>query len=317
MQFTLPPGEQEILVQSGLNYQARMVKLSEVDWEASRDNQARLDSPLVSDLVETYTSALKGGAKFPAMIFARNGKSKGLVIWSGNNRGAAYKSLGYKEVPGVVVECDDEVESDLLPRQFNITGGRGLTTAERSSHAMMAMDFHGLSAAEAAKRFMVSREALSSAIRCKNVRDRLESLRIKPGHMKNAHFQALSKVADNDSVLEALGRVAVTKKLTASQLDELVNSTRKGKTESSRLEIVRNESKLLDSPGAAAREVEREPRNRKAIYFKQLIVKLENQLHDITSLTQIGITGREDIALIAARMLGLATKLKRVAEGKA
>lgn len=160
----MPPRSELVerqLADKGVNYNLTEIDIELFDEERSRHNQARIASPLIPSVVETYVAAMDRGDEFPPLIAyqARGGK---FVVIDGNHRLSAAKAAGLTKVWAYVVRADTPSELiTMLTYEANTKHGLPTSEAERARHAVYLIENAGESIKHAAARMNLSSTYLS------------------------------------------------------------------------------------------------------------------------------------------------------------
>jgi hypothetical protein len=311
--LNLPPGEEAILNKYGLKGVRKRVLLKDIDFEKSRENKARYVAINTED-VEDIKLGIIAGEELPAIILATDGSSKP-VIWSGNHRAMANLELGLKDIDAVVVKCTDECLWDIVPRQFNTTGGRKSSRDENFSAATNAVLKWKWTEAKAAETYKLTVHQLKHALRLHRVRHRMEGLGISTGKIGKSQTETLGTL-QNDHVLTEAANIVLTGKLTGDQCTDLVKELKKERTESSQLRIAAEQREQLIGKAKFTLPQAKTTRSVK-ISFKMAMNSLLKILGEISNVGQIGYTEKEEATQARQGLERIASESLRVAAGKA
>ncbi len=164
-----------LLDEVGLDYELVWMTIDDIDMKASLQNQARI-IPLDPDRKDRYRAAISAGAKFPAPLIGNNGKAKG-IVGDGNTRICAWIDAGYEQVPAYLFHYKTEAEfraiADLANARLN---GEPNTLQERLAHAARACERTGMTNADAAVLFGVTKSGLTAYRRAILIRSTLVDL---------------------------------------------------------------------------------------------------------------------------------------------
>ena len=197
------PIAERIMEELGLAFELTEIALGSIDKDRSLSNQARLD-PVRAEVVDRYTAALTGGARFPAIIVA---DLKGRrVIAGGNHRFLAHEAAGEDSIMAYVASVPNEETFQTLANLDNARHGVESTLEERLLHAADAVS-QGATPADAANQFGVSSAQLATFRKATLVIARLRSLGINARAYASLPYTALAKISTNmtdDAVKVAL-----------------------------------------------------------------------------------------------------------------
>lgn len=148
-----------------------------IDEQRSYSNQARLNKPVDTKTVKTYTAAMEQGESFPPILVHRPPGSNQYVILDGNHRYTAYKELGRAFD---VYECTaPPAVLTLIMFEANTRHGLPSSEADRLHHALFLVD-NGMSIKDAAAQLLISRHILAKAINKIEVDRRAVDVGISP-----------------------------------------------------------------------------------------------------------------------------------------
>lgn len=161
----MPPKNEAIekqLADKGVAYSLAEINLEQIDEERSRNNQARIATPLVSSVVETYVAAMQRGDEFPPLLTYKLKSGDRYVIIDGNHRYVAAKAAGVKTLWVYVVAQDTPSELiTMLTYEANTKHGLPTSEAERARHAVYLIENAGESIKNAAARMNLSQSFLA------------------------------------------------------------------------------------------------------------------------------------------------------------
>jgi len=113
--------------------------LERINEKASFSNQARIDQPILDDLLEQYVVARNHGDEFPAIVVLETRSDKQVTNVDGNHRYASGKEVGMTTHPAYVIKAKPEIVR-ILMTELNVINGRGLSDRERLFHAFFLID---------------------------------------------------------------------------------------------------------------------------------------------------------------------------------
>lgn len=200
------PRVEQWLTREGVDWHwEKTVPLSQVDWEASLKNQARLKVTLISEHVDELSMAVLDGVQLPDPVGYYN-KDGCIVIISGNHRVAAYKQvnelkLGNIETLDWYIVNSYAWKLDILTRTSNIIEGLPLTKEERVEQAKHLVRVLNFSAVDAGKALGISPKTVNTALEGDGVRERLAKYQFA-GNIPLTTLQRLYRIKQDNALLE-------------------------------------------------------------------------------------------------------------------
>jgi len=218
----------------GIRWERLDVPLSEIDFEASRHNNARLTADGLGDedTILVYSEAMEMGAIFPAAIGYRNKKSK-IVLTAGNLRTTAADMAHLTSFPIYVMDNPTRLQILDLTATNNTQHGLPLDYNERLAHAAQYVA-EGSTQTAACQKFNVKGSRLGSYIRQQASRNRLIALRI--GEPKDKMKLDRMYAIKSDVVLAAAAKVANS--MSTDEFDELVTAINRARSEAAQLQVI-------------------------------------------------------------------------------
>lgn len=212
------------------------IPLDQFDADTSLKNQARIDPPLMPDVVTQYAEAIADGADFPAVIGYYDGDR--IVLIDGNHRLNAHIKNDSEVIDAYIVDAAQDV-IQALTYMANATHGRPPTDEERVHHAIHLRDL-GYSNREAARAVGLTEAKVSAAFQIEQMTRRARRLGVHRGlnALSREVRQRLSAV-QNDNVLKGLITFLVASRgLTRAEVTNLVTDVRAASTEQEQLQII-------------------------------------------------------------------------------
>lgn len=203
-------------------------------------NQARLETPLDADLVETYATAMKAGDQFPPLVLWRAGRGRYIPI-DGNQRLAAKFKCEHATTDAYIVKTADQMIADRLTWSFNnLVNGKRISQEEALQHAVAFVRKYGLSQAAAAKEWGIPEARVRNACRSADLRDKLESQGVKrSAEMTDDRLLRIAPLEKLGDDVLALGAAAVIENgLTHEQCQEMTKRAAAAKTHDAKLQAV-------------------------------------------------------------------------------
>lgn len=215
---------------------AKPYPVSQIDEKESRKNQVRPEA-IIPEAVERYAARFRAGEVPPPLVaYKRGGKA---VLIDGNNREAGAKKAGVKEVPMIFVDPSTSSEMmALLMAEANSQHGIPTEQSWRDQQALNLVDV-GWSVDQAAKSTGLTRLAVETALRVREIDDRAAALGVRG-------FSDLSKTARNtlgrlkaDPVFQAASRMVIETQMGAgTELSAFVRDVRMQPSESASLAFI-------------------------------------------------------------------------------
>lgn len=240
--------------------------LDEIDEAKSIANQAR-EVPIDQEMVDSYAIRMQAGDSFPAGVAIRDGKK--LILFGGNHRFRAAKEAGRSTMLLYVIETEDSMTIDLLPKRLNSIEGKRQEKSELTRAVLRMLG------AEKATERLVAKGA--------------------PANMGATVLYQLSQI-ENDNSMAHAARIASAAKLTGDITRQLVDDVRAKRTEAEQGNVLNNwQKKLSVSNGEHAATVVK--RSVKSEFFRAFTC-FERVLQNKRTLDQFQITrvsDKEDI----------------------
>lgn len=214
--------------------------LADVDVAKSLANQARVDEPLLEEVVDRYTAAYRRGDQFPPLLARRSSKrATKVTLLGGNHRNAAASKAGKKKHPAYIVECAPETAL-ALTYEDNSRHGFPPTRAERLAQAVHLIDSGWTQeAAGAAVGIAGSEVSIARAVTAADRRAR-ELKIVDFVKLPNATKTHLARVS-SDPVFAAAGQLAVDGRLTATETKELCDRVKRARSDDQALKVIGTE----------------------------------------------------------------------------
>ncbi len=174
------PVYEQALNKQGLKWEyVEKVPLADIDINKSFRNQARNQS-LVDELVDSYEQAYKDGDQFPPLVIYRTSARSRFVLIDGNQRSTAARKAGKEDHDAYLVDCNDPRVIDRVTWTFNnMVNGKRLSKEECLDHAMSFVRKYGMTHAEAAKEWGLSRAQLQRHVKLTEINEELIKAGVK------------------------------------------------------------------------------------------------------------------------------------------
>jgi ParB-like chromosome segregation protein Spo0J len=212
------------------------IPLDQFDIDTSLRNQARIDPPLMGDVVTQYAEAIADGADFPALVGYYDGDK--IILIDGNHRLNAHVKNGSETVDAYIVDAAQDV-IQALTYMANATHGRPPTDEERIHHAIHLRDL-GYSNREAARNVGLTEAKVSSAFALEQMTRRARRLGVHRGlNSLSRDVRLKISTIQNDNVLKGLITFLVgAKGLTRPEVATLIQEVRNAATEQTQLQTI-------------------------------------------------------------------------------
>lgn len=213
------PGEEieRLLDERQIDYDEKVISLSEIDLDASTHNQARF-LPLHEDVVITYGAAMEQGDKFPPIVVMAKG-AKYLVL-DGNHRVAAANLVGYKQMTVFVAKNITKAVAELFTYEANARHGLPTSIEERIRQGLYLVNI-GNQPKSVARALAIPEAKLYRAMQAAKATQRLTQLGFKPEQMLSSVVIRLGNIASN-TVLQSAANLVVGAELDSEESNELI-----------------------------------------------------------------------------------------------
>lgn len=294
------------LSEFGCKFQHENVPLSDIDFHDSSMNCARLMDPIQDDLALEYAMAMERGDAFP-MPVVLNRPGKGKLTLGGNHRFLAVKTLDSNAVvPCYVVDSDDEMVTDILPRILNRGHGERQSREEAIEHALFMTKKYNLEPKKAESLFGLKANSLYAEIRVRAVRAELEKGGIKVARLTKGVLTQLSPIKNENSLLAA-ARLLSEKKIPTAAVTEFLTEVKQCRTEGTQLAVV---AEWSDRVFPTQKDRRGEALNTNRSRFLLALSLMEKAVNGSKTLSQLQITDRQEAARIKERVGTLLDRLR-------
>lgn len=290
----------------GIKWEVMRVRISDIDRDESRRNNARMADPMNDDLAGEYGIAMERGDQFPRIILLHREGKKYLII-SGNHRTGGADAIGIKVVEAYVIYTTDAAIIDLLPRILNRGHGARQSKEEAIEHAIYAVNRYGYEPKDAATAFGLQAHAITEEIRIRKVRDTLTAKGINTTRIPKTHIRKLGSLASNENVLVSATRLASSGAMSTDGISTFVEEIRDKKTEASQMAVIADYENRLAVPPAPVKQ-RREIRTK----FLTALTSLEKLLDQKTMLEQVQITDDSEKQRIVDRLQNLSARIASI-----
>ncbi len=167
------------LNERGIDFVLADVNLNRIDVVASQSNQVRFQ-PVIREVVQNYTRAMKRGDVFPPLVGNMNGNPDRIVLIDGINRAEAARQVGRESFSMYLVDVDKPTLQILSYEANPRLNGRENTLEEREAHAVHLVGT-GMTAARAAVVVGLPANAVANAMRLQAADERFSRLGLAKG----------------------------------------------------------------------------------------------------------------------------------------
>ncbi len=220
------------LKKQGYDFQLVAIDINEVDEELGDKHQGR-DTQLRSDVVDGYALEVKNGTVFPAGVLVEEGGKFGIA--GGKHRFYAMKKEGKKKFLAYLIKSD--VVPSHLSKELNMVESVLSLSMEERKRAAAEAHGNGLTQAEAAKKFLISKGVLNTYERANKVRKSLASLG-GPSNFVESKLVEMSPI-QNGAVLKEMAKVVQASNLTVPEIKTMAKEIKENyKDQTSMLTVV-------------------------------------------------------------------------------
>lgn len=279
------------------------VALVDIDLEASKRNQARVNAPILEDLVERYTLAYIDGAEFPPLIAYKNDAGR-VVLLDGNQRAAAAIDSERQVIDLYLCSELDEMRRTALCWTANSLNGDPGSQLDR---LLQAKAFHlrypGLPREEVARRFRIKPEKFTRDLRGDEVDARLHQFGLDPESFSATNKDRLHAYMASDVQFREAAKLIQEAGLKGGLAAEFWSDIRRARTEKDALEVIetwRNRQDVQDLLRSKRFNRPHIPKSR----MQQLLERLDGIrrfLERYPDLVSLEVAGSDEVMTLAAR----------------
>jgi len=305
-------------------YRVAKIRLNEIDWNWSLDNQARQQDRLVEDRALEYALAMTAGNVFPRIAVKR--LQNGLYgIMSGNHRAkglelfADDQSKAYADVELEVYRVTDNRDwlHDMIVRSANRGLGDRTSAREAVFHCRHMIDKHGRPLDECAMEFGVRPEWIRNAIKCEETRDKLEALEVAAEGLNHTVLKELRRVEANDSHLRKAGHLAAAYGLTGDAAHQMCEEVQRTTTQTEGNRVLKKWDDQLRAkkPGVHANEKRRKTARSRLLRPISTLANMIDQGNKggpFANLEEMGVDTEAELDEIFERYTHLRTVLDKM-----
>ena len=239
MEFLNDEQAERLCLKLGLEILYRVVPASAIDVAKSRQNKARPVS-IIREVAEDYTTSMKRGDVFPAIVLAKLKGNAKYLIAGGNHRHEAAIANGCTEFRAITVECN-EMEYGTLCVALNAYIGAGATRAMRVAQAVDLVRLRGVKVAVAADIMKVDESGVRANLRSHDVRDKAADIGVViPDSVSATALQHVAQHMKSGPLFRAVASYVAKRVPTASEISEMNASLSAATSEGAKLTLIQN-----------------------------------------------------------------------------
>lgn len=239
-------GAEFVLNMVNVEITKQIVNLSDIDWNESAHNCARMRNPLNEEKIEEYESAFRAGDIFPMVVLETQGQGKYCIL-GGNQRCNALKRLGGSlDLLAYVVKPLTTSEREAIIRSLNSRHGWGTEKSERIDHAVYLVREHGLAASDVARLMMVSDVCIQQRIRCEDARAALAKSGINSNSFSQGVLEVAARLKDT-SIQSEFGRIVEKYNPTVEQSNVIAKAINASTSTAAKIKALKTWSSDLES----------------------------------------------------------------------
>lgn len=251
----------------GVEFCTELIKVSSIDWEASRNNCARTVTTVNHEKIDEYRNAILRGCVFPRPVIQRG--SKRHLVLGGNQRCLAIKEMPHiKTIEVYMIDEMSPSQHEGVLRSLNSAHGWGETKDEKIAHAVQLVQDEGFTVADAASLMSVTTHSISGHCKAVKTRARLAAAGIDSGVMSIRALAAVSRLSRNQE--KELATAAVKHQLTAVQVDDIVKQVQPLNSNTAQTKVLRKAVRAVASLSDASTSSKgsvRRPRRTKLLHL--------------------------------------------------
>jgi hypothetical protein len=217
-----------------------LVPLTDFDAEASKHNQARVQAPIIEDLVERYTLALIDGADLPAVIGKRRDKDNMVVLIDGNQRLAAHVEAERTAIDCYLIHGTNDAKEIALCWTANKLNGDAGSALDRM---LQAKHYHKLypnfPSKEVARLFGIKESTFSNSLREDEVTQRLHDFGLDADAINATNKHRLHTYIRSDVTFREAAKLCQEANLVGNQAQEFWADVRRAKTDTAVQDVIR------------------------------------------------------------------------------
>lgn len=299
--FVRDPSTEKWLEDLRVSYSLEEISLSDIDIEASRNNNARVGVPLDQNVADDYGLAMLSGAAFPAVILRLEGLQ--YFVLGGNHRIGGAEAAGIGSVLAYVVESQDTMILDLITRMDNRREGVRQTDQELVIHCIYLIEKYNQTIRDVAARFGKKESWLQQHIHAHQMRQKLLGWGLKVENASNAMLQEIERVGANHNIQRAVAKAAIKFNLKGSALRNFCRDVRASTTEAEAMKAVKDfvaEETAKQSKPARATVTHTMSHSFYSKFrgLKNFLEQGRNKSGPIKSLANLQITDSDDIEVV-------------------
>jgi hypothetical protein len=292
--------------------------LSEIDWNESANNCARLKAPLLYDVIEEYHASQVRGDVFPMIVVEES--ENGYIILGGNQRCNAAKLFNDDQlmVMAYVVEPLTSSDRELIIRSLNSRHGQGATKEERIQHAVFLVQDKGVSTAKAARGMCVSENTILGRIRAIETKAELARKGVDTTGFPLTMLDVLSRVKDSSRKVQ-VAKAVEQHKPTVDDVTALVSGVVNARTDAAAQKVIANASSAWNTSNTVKVTAKKGTNSRRSKFLtslKQLALFLEtaNSGAPVATLDDVGCSVKLDLDAVRVLSAKITSRLMCIME---
>ena len=287
-----------------------LVPLTDFDAEASKRNQARVNAPIIEDLVDRYALALLDGADLPALIGQRRVKDKLVVLIDGNQRLAAHVEAERTATDCYILHGLDDAKAIALCWTANKLNGDAGSALDRM---LQAKHYHKLYPnfpnKEVARLFGIKEATFSNSLRQDEVTQRLHDFGLDPETISGPNKDRLHSYIKSDMTFREAAKLCQEAGLVGNQASEFWADVRRAKTDTAVNDVIKQWRERPDVQDTIRRKRLGRPRipDSKMKWALSHINRLIHHLERYPDLASLEVNGRGELVELHTRNKHLTT----------
>lgn len=220
---------EQVLTFLQIDWVVKVISITEIDWDRSAHNCARLHESLSTEKIEEYHSSMVRGDQFP-MAVVELGDDGRYVILGGNQRLNAVKR--FNEPVDISVYCVQPLTKafqEAAIRSLNARHGWGDSRQDRIEHAVYLVRSHGLSVDDVSRLLCVGRTTINARIRSDEMKKKLVRFGLDPKRLTNSILDSLTQLDDDEHVC-SLAKIAISNEVHGDAFLNAVHAVKRARS---------------------------------------------------------------------------------------
>lgn len=221
-----------------------------VDGEISR--QIRLEKGTDPDTVLRYAMEMERGVEFPNICVVEGKGDKKYDLVTGMHRMQAAQLARRDHIGAYAIDVEDPLTIDTVRRTANVLNGLDQDKEDRIQQALVLINEHGMTEAEAAERCQLPYATLSGRARANKIRTELLKQKVNPNLVSKIPATTLS---DLNSIPRPKHRVLLAElfgsvKVSGIERDELLRKVKTANSDADAEQIIAEAKKQFEELAA-------------------------------------------------------------------